>query len=105
MASVTLGQAGLVAMAIDRPDPGFATTTALPRGDNGIAHAPIRKPARPAEAQTIVPGGEQLRCSGHLCTLTPTEGLGLPEGETLGGGAVEHLTYTHKDGCRLNLHF
>lgn len=102
VASVTLREARLVAMAIDGSDPGFTTSTALPRGDNGVAHASIRQPARAAEVQPIVPRRVQLSCSGHFCPPTPTEGLGLPEGETLGGGAMEHLTCTQKDGCGLS---
>lgn len=105
MARVRLGEARLVAMAIDGSDPGLTTATALPRGDNGVAHASIRQPARAAEVQPVVPRRVQLSCGGHFCTVTPAEGLGLPEGETLGGGAVEHLTCTQKDGCRLILHF
>lgn len=92
VASVTLGEARLVALTIDGPDPGLPTTTAFPRGDDGVAHASVGQPARAAEAQPVVPGRVQLSCSGHFCTVTPTEGLGLPEGETLGGGAMEHLT-------------
>lgn len=101
VASLTLREARLVAMAIDGSDPGFTPTTALSRGDNGVAHASIRQPARTAEVQTIIPSGVQLSCSGHFCTATPTEGLGLREGETLGGGAVEHLTCTQRDGCHV----
>lgn len=98
VASVTLREARLVAMAIDGPDPGLTTTTGPPRGANGVAHAPIGQPARPAEAESVVPRRVQLGCRGHLSSVTPTEGLGLPEGETLGGGAMEHLTYTERRG-------
>lgn len=98
MAGVSLGEARLVAVAIDSPDPGFTATTALSRGDNGVAHASIRQPARTAKVQAITPGRVQLGLRGQLGTVCPAEGLGLPEGETPGGGAMEHLTCAQKDG-------
>lgn len=35
--------------------------------------------------------------------MTQTVGLGLPEGETLGGGAMEHFTFTQGDSVNLML--
>lgn len=96
VASVALREARLVAVAIDCSDPGFTTSTALSWGDNGVAHASIRQPTRTAEVQSVVPSRVQLSCSGQLCTTALTEAIGLPKGETLGGGAMEHITYTQK---------
>lgn len=56
MSSVNLGEARLVAVAIDSSDPGFTTSTALSRGDNGVAHTPVCQPPWTAVVQSIVPG-------------------------------------------------
>lgn len=103
--SVALREARLVAVAIDCSDPGFTTTTALSRGDNWVAHASIRQPTRTAEVQSIVPSRIQLSYRGQFCTVALAEATGLPKGEPLGGGAMEHLTYTQEDSCQFINHF
>lgn len=88
MARVALGGPRLVAVAVDGPDPGLP-----PAGPpSGVAQAPVRQPARAADAQAGGPGGVQLRRRGQMCPAATAEGLGLPEAEALGGGAMEHLT-------------
>lgn len=99
MPSVNLGEARLVAVAIDSSDPGFASSAALSRGDDGVAHAPVRQPARTAVVQSIIPGCVKLSGGGQLGPVTHAVGLGLPEGKTLGGGAMEHFTFTQGDRC------
>lgn len=94
MSSVNLGEARLVAVAIDGSDAGFTASTALPGGDDGVADAPVRQPAGTAEVQSVIPGHVQLSCGDQLGPVTQAVGLGLPEGEALGGGAMEHLTFT-----------
>lgn len=94
MSSVSLWEACLVVVPIDGPDPRLTTSTALPRGDNGIPHTPICQPSWTAVVQSIIPGSIQLSCGGQLCPVTQTVGLGLPEGQTLVGGAMEHFTFT-----------
>lgn len=95
--SVNFGEARLVAVSVHGSDPGFPASTALPRGDDRVAHAPVSQPARTAVVQPIVPGHVQLSCGGQLSPVTQTVGLGLPESETLRVGAVEHLTLTKKE--------
>lgn len=97
MASVIFEVACLVAVTVDCSDPRFTTTTALPRGDDGIAHTPVCQPARTAVVQPIIPGRVQLTNRGQLGAVTQTIGLGFPESETLGDGAMEHITFTHGD--------
>lgn len=93
MSRLGLWEACLVAVSIDSSDPRFTTSTALPRGDDGVSHATIGEPPGAAVVQSIVPGCVKLSGGGHLRTMTQTVGLGIPEGETLGGGAMEHLTF------------
>lgn len=97
MFSVNLGEARLVAVSVHGSDPGFAAATALPRGDDRVAHTPVCQPARTAVVQPIVPGHVQLSRGSQLGPVTQTVGLGLPESETLRGGAVEHLTLPQKE--------
>lgn len=56
MSSVNLGEARLVAVAIDSSDPRITSSTALSRGDDGVAHTPVCQPARTAVVQSIIPG-------------------------------------------------
>lgn len=100
MPSVNLGEARLVAVAVDSSDPGFTASTALSRGDDGVAHTPVRQPARTAVVQSIIPGCIELSSSGQLGSVTHTVGLGLPEGQTLGGGTMEHFTFTQGNRCQ-----
>lgn len=92
MATVRLWEACLVAVAIHRPDSGFASSAALPRRDDGVAYAAVCQPPRTAVVQPVVPGCVQLGCGGQLGAVAQAERLGLPEGEPLGGGAMENLT-------------
>lgn len=101
VSSVNLGEARLVAVAIDSSDPRFAASTALSGGDDGVAHAPVCQPARTAEVQSVVPGCVQLSRGDQLGPVTQTVGLGLREGEALGGGAMKHLTFTQGDRCQV----
>lgn len=91
-----LGEARLVAVAVDGSDPGFTASAALSRGDDGVPHASVRQPPRTAVVQSVVPGCVQLSRGGQLRPVAQTVGFGLPEGETLGGGAMEHLTFTQE---------
>lgn len=100
MSSVHLGEARLVAVAIHGSDSRFAASAALSGGDDGVAHAPVRQPTGTAVVQPVVPGGVQLSGGGQLGAVTQTVSLGLPEGEALGGGAMEHLTFTGRDRCQ-----
>lgn len=94
---MNLGEARLVAVLVHGSDPRFTTPTALPRGDDRVAHAPVCQPAWTAVVQPIIPGHVQLSRGGQLGPVTQTVGLGLPESETLRGGTVEHLTLTQKE--------
>lgn len=91
-------EARLVAEPIHRPDPGLAAPTALSGGDDGVAHASVCQPPRAAVVQALVPGGVQLSCGGQLGSVAQAEGLGLPEGQALGGGSVEDLACMQRHG-------
>lgn len=91
-----LGETSLVAVSIDGFNSWFSSSTALPGGDDGVPHASVRQPAWTAVVQSVVPGGVELRGGSQLRSVTHTVRLGLPEGETLGGGARKHLAFTEK---------
>lgn len=57
-----LGEASLVAEAIDSFDAWLRPSAALSGGYDGIAHTAISQPARAAAVQTFSPGQVQLRC-------------------------------------------
>lgn len=96
MFGVHLWEARLVAVLVHCSDPRFAASTAFPRGDDGIAHAPIRKPPWTAVVQPVIPGNIQLSSGRQFSTMTQTVGLGVPEGESLRGRPMEYLTFTEK---------
>lgn len=96
MFGVHLWEARLVAVPVYCSDSRFAASTAFPRGDDGVAHTPVRQPPRTAVVQPIAPGHVQLSGGGQLSTMTKTVCLGLPEGESLRGRAMEYLTFTQK---------
>lgn len=93
MSRLNLGEARLVVVAIDSFDARFTASTALSRGDDRIANAPVRQPPWGAVVQAIVPGCIQLSCGGQLCAVAHTEGFGLPESKTIAGQCMEHLTF------------
>lgn len=96
MFSVHFWEARLVAVLVHCSDPRFATSTAFPWGDNGIAHTPVRKPPWTAMVQPIIPGNIELSSGRQFSTMTQTVDLGFPEGESLRGRSMKYLTFTEK---------
>lgn len=92
MSREDIREARLVAVSINGLNAGFAASTALSGDDDGVAHAPVGQPARAAVVQAVAPGCVELSRGGQLRAVTHAVRFGLPEGETLRGGAVEHLT-------------
>lgn len=96
---VKLGEARLVAVAVDGPDPGLPAPATLPWGHDGVADAPVGQPAGTAQVQPVTPGRVQLGRGDQLGPVAQAVSPGFPEGEALGGGAMEHLAFTQADGC------
>lgn len=96
MLRVNIWEACLVAVSVDGFNARFTASAALSGDDDGVAYAPISQPAWAAVVQSITPGCVELSCGGQLGTVTCTVRLGLPEGKTLGGRAMEHLTLKKK---------